>query len=70
MKINVKAVQVAMVDAGINFTQLYEQAHVTSNTALKFARIGGDATPKTFKKIADVLGVRPSSLAILDGPEQ
>lgn len=62
MEINVTAVQLAMADAGISISQLAKKAHISTQTAVRYAGKGGNGTSKTFHKIGVALGVKPSSL--------
>lgn len=69
MEINVTAVRLAMADAGITVTELAKKAHVSQQTAVRYATRGGNGSPVTFHKIGVALGVKPSSL-ILVHPEK
>lgn len=62
MEIDVMAVRLAMADAGLTVSQLAKKAHVSTQTAVRYAGRGGNGTPATFHKIGVALGVRPSSL--------
>lgn len=62
MEINVTAVRLAMVDAGMTVSQLAKAAHVSQTTAVRYASKGGNSSPATFHKIGQALGVKPSSL--------
>lgn len=65
MEINVTAVRLAMADAGINVSQLAKKAHVSQQTAVRYASKGGNGSPVTFHKIGVALGVKPSSLVLV-----
>lgn len=69
MEINVMAVRCAMADAGISVSELAKKAHVSQQTAVRYAGKGGNGSPTTFHKIGVALGVKPSSL-ILVHPEK
>lgn len=65
MEINVTAVRLAMADAGLSVSQLAKKAHVSQQTAVRYASKGGNGTPTTFHKIGVALGVKPSSLVLV-----
>ncbi|MDD6382546.1 MAG: helix-turn-helix transcriptional regulator [Selenomonadaceae bacterium] len=65
MEINVTAVRLAMADAGMTVSQLAKKAHVSQATAVRYASKGGNGGPKTFHKIGQALGVKPSTLVLV-----
>ena len=64
MEINVAAVRLAMVDKGMTLKQLAKVAHISEQTAARYAKAGGNGTPATLYKIGRALGVKPSSLVL------
>lgn len=65
MEINVTAIRLAMADAGLNVTELAKKAHVSQQTAVRYASRGGNGSPTTFHKLGVALGVKPSSLVLV-----
>lgn len=65
MEINVTAVRLAMLDKGMSVSKLAEAAHISPQTAFRFANKGGNGSPATFYKVGQALGVKPSSLALV-----
>jgi transcriptional regulator with XRE-family HTH domain len=61
MEVNVGKLQELRINHGLSQRRLAELAGV-SNTSVWKIEQGGGANPSTLKKLADVLGVRPTDL--------
>ena len=61
VKIDVDKLQAARWDAGLSQRELARRAGVSQTTVWLLER-GGGVRPATLKRIADVLGVRPTEL--------
>lgn len=66
METNTKAVAAAMLNAGLGANGLAEKARLNLHTVYRMIN-GKKVKPSTFHKVAHVLGVKPSELAILPG---
>ena len=69
VKINRKAMKIAIIDSGLNSNTLAEKAHISKTTAWKIMHCEREATSKVLYKIGKALGVKPSSLAVIDDDE-
>lgn len=61
MEVNVEKLQELRINQGLSQRRLADLAGV-SNTSVWKIEQGGGANPATLKKLADVLGVRPTDL--------
>lgn len=60
---NEKAVQAALLNAGMSVETLAGKAGISKATAYRVAKGTRKVAPETIKAVADVLGVEPASLA-------
>ena len=61
MEVNVEKLKELRVDQGLSQRALAHRAGLSQTSVWKIER-GGGANPATLKKLADVLGVRPTDL--------
>ncbi len=62
MEVDVTAVRLAMIDAGLSAGQLAKAANISKQTVIRYTHKGGNGNPVTLHKIGVALGVKPSSL--------
>jgi transcriptional regulator with XRE-family HTH domain len=61
MEVNVDKLKELRIDEGLSQRALAQRAGLSQTSIWKIER-GGGANPATLKKLADVLGVRPTDL--------
>ena len=61
MEVDVEKIRELRIDQGLTQRELARRAGISHTSVWKIER-GGGATPPTLKKLADVLGVRPTVL--------
>jgi transcriptional regulator with XRE-family HTH domain len=61
MEVNVAKLKELRIDEGLSQRALAQRAGLSQTSIWKIER-GGGANPATLKKLADVLGVRPTDL--------
>ena len=61
MEVNVAKLKQLRIDEGLSQRALAQRAGLSHTSIWKIER-GGGANPATLKKLADVLGVRPTDL--------
>jgi transcriptional regulator with XRE-family HTH domain len=61
MEVNVDKLKDLRIDQGLSQRALAQRAGLSQTSIWKIER-GGGANPATLKKLADVLGVRPTDL--------
>ena len=61
MEVNVDRLKELRIDQGLSQRALADRAGLSQTSVWKIER-GGGANPATLKKLADVLGVRPTEL--------
>ena len=61
MEVNVDKLKELRIDEGLSQRALAQRARLSQTSIWKIER-GGGANPATLKKLADVLGVRPTDL--------
>ena len=66
MEVNVDKLKVLRIDQGLSQRALAQRAGLSQTSIWKIER-GGGVNPATLKKLADVLGVRPTDL-LVKGP--
>ena len=69
VKVNHKAMKIAIIDSGLNSRALAEKAHISNTTAWKIMHCEREVTSEVLYKIGKALGVKPSSLAVIDDDE-
>jgi transcriptional regulator with XRE-family HTH domain len=63
MEVNVDKLKELRIDQGLSQRALAQRAGLSQTSIWKIER-GGGANPATLKKLADVLGVRPTDLLV------
>jgi transcriptional regulator with XRE-family HTH domain len=63
MEVNVAKLKELRIDEGLSQRALAQRAGLSQTSIWKIER-GGGANPATLKKLADVLGVRPTDLLV------
>jgi transcriptional regulator with XRE-family HTH domain len=66
MEVNVDKLKELRIDQGLSQRALADRAGLSQTSVWKIER-GGGANPATLKKLADVLGVRPTELVKVEG---
>ena len=61
MEVNVDKLKELRIDEGLSQRALAQRAGLSQTSIWKIER-GGGANPATLKKLADVLGIRPTDL--------
>lgn len=67
VKVNRKALLIAIVDSGMDCVTIYKKSGVSNNTFFKIVNNKQQyVSPQIIYKIAQSLGVKPSSLIVVD----